>query len=586
MIVDVDALIRDLIAQRDIDARIAELKNLDAAAVDRVLVYAQNDDKDARKAAYFALQYCWSDAARELATAKLSDADADVRHMAAIVLDRNEGRAFLLKHYAALIDHPDAAIAGPAIERVEQHAPMLERMVDALAAGRLVDYLAPYLPRYYAPALLPAVRALVPVDDWEIARPAALALINLNDRSVATRKLLQAWLLDSRPQRREVAGEYFCWHGVTIDAPMLQAAEDQETDPHARANLQAARQVIRRRAERGGELGIGATPATALSRISYAGVENLLKRDPPDTAEAYARYCAIDAFEPAWVYQGRRARRQLIDSREQRYAVQAKLFGFACVVNADVQSDETPYSTSASTRLVTPVRDYPFEVKEKPSFGYRTQTGDRAFSKVVHVAEDVGWDQDQAAVVAVADGLIREVSCSGSWGHMLVIEHIVQRERLDIDARIWTRFVDSIEEPVLLADGGVRFCSLYAHLGPFIYVRPGERVTAGQKIAAIGRAHTWENGGYLAHLHFGLHLGPYRQRPRPDSRVDVTFQSKRYRGKVIEADYETTWIRIGRSNPREVEKHTGWLCGYISPWYWRAKSHGWFEPRRVFAALQ
>ena len=587
MTIDVDALIAELSAQQDVDARIDDIKTLGAAEIDELLGYADSTDKAARKAAFFALQYCWSDAACALACDKLRADDAEARFLAAIVLDRNEGRAFLLGQDAQLIDHENPAIAGAALERVEQHAPDLERMANALEAGRLVYYVVPYLPRYYAPALLPAVRPLARESDWDIARPALLGLVHLNDRCAATRRYLQSCLQDKAPEARETAGEYFCWHGVSADLPMLQVASERETDPHSSACLQAALQVIARRAELAVESGTGDTPATTLTRISYATILKLLDRklpdrDLPDVVEAYARYCAIEAFEPAWVYQGRRPRRQLIDRREQRYAVQARLFGFVHAANEKVVTDETSFEAAASTRLIPPVRDYPFTT-DKPFFGYRTQIGDRAFSKVVHIAEDVGWQQDQATVVAIADGRVRELSCTNSWGHMLVLEHCVQRDRLDIDPRIWARFVDTIEEPVLLPDGGVRFCSLYAHLGQFMYVRPGDRIAAGQKIGAIGRTHTWENDGYLAHLHFGLHLGPYRQRPRRDSRVDVIFQSKRYRGKVIAADYETTWLRIGRSNPREVSKSTGWSCGYISPWYWRAKSHGWLEPRRVLS---
>jgi hypothetical protein len=42
-------------------------------------------------------------------------------------------------------------------------------------------------------------------------------------------------------------------------------------------------------------------------------------------------------------------------------------------------------------------------------------------------------------------------------------------------------------------------------------VKAGERVTRGQRIGSIGAHRSEENGKYPAHLHFGLHKGPYLQ---------------------------------------------------------------------------
>src|SRR6185295_7943765 len=44
-------------------------------------------------------------------------------------------------------------------------------------------------------------------------------------------------------------------------------------------------------------------------------------------------------------------------------------------------------------------------------------------------------------------------------------------------------------------------------------VSVGERVTRGQLIGRIGADKSEENGRYPAHLHFGLHRGPYLQVP-------------------------------------------------------------------------
>jgi len=67
-------------------------------------------------------------------------------------------------------------------------------------------------------------------------------------------------------------------------------------------------------------------------------------------------------------------------------------------------------------------------------------------------------------------------------------------------------------------------------------VRPGEIVEAGQKLGAIGRCNSVDNGGYGAHLHFGIHKGPYA--------ID--------------------WR---------------WVCGYVDPLLFKNGEHGWLDPQ-------
>ena len=82
---------------------------------------------------------------------------------------------------------------------------------------------------------------------------------------------------------------------------------------------------------------------------------------------------------------------------------------------------------------------------------------------------------------------------------------------------------------------GEPFCSLYAHLSPFLCVEEGAPVEKGEKIGSLGRSYTFENGGYRAHLHFGIHRGPY-----------------------------------GNGN---------WVTGYLRPERFQKGDHGWVDPQ-------
>lgn len=62
-------------------------------------------------------------------------------------------------------------------------------------------------------------------------------------------------------------------------------------------------------------------------------------------------------------------------------------------------------------------------------------------------------------------------------------------------------------------------------------------VAGGQKIGALGRTYTWEGGGYVAHLHFGMYDDAYRQ--------------------------------------------GDWVTGYFDPVAFRAGDHQWLPPRSL-----
>jgi murein DD-endopeptidase MepM/ murein hydrolase activator NlpD len=131
-----------------------------------------------------------------------------------------------------------------------------------------------------------------------------------------------------------------------------------------------------------------------------------------------------------------------------------------------------------------------------------------------------------------------------------------------------------------MADGSFA-CSLYAHLSPFVHVKPGDRARKGQKIGSIGRSHTWENGGYRAHLHFGIHAGRYVPRYEVGRRIPLRRNGKDVHALVVRSDERrtTVWIEeTGGEHSFRNDAH--WICGYIDPARFRAGRHGWLDPQR------
>jgi len=183
----------------------------------------------------------------------------------------------------------------------------------------------------------------------------------------------------------------------------------------------------------------------------------------------------------------------------------------------------------------------------------------KGFMHLIHIGEDIAWYRDHRSVVAVGNGLVRQVRRDPTWGNIVVIEH--------------------------RSESGEKFSSLYAHLGSFVSVRPGAIVEKGRKIGVIGRSFTLDNGGYPAHLHFAIHMGDYSQIHKVGSIIDVKYRDIMYRGRVIRSDPVNTMAEIYTWNgPLVVNKTTSWVCGYISEHGWKEGKHNWVEPQGFIRA--
>jgi len=575
---EVDEIMTALMAQADIDANTARLKRLRSAAVPRLLRYLTVSEIH-RAYALYSLQHCWSPTALGPVSAMLLDSNLEIRRMAAVVVDLHEGREAVAGYCANHVGHPDPGVAAFCFEHAEFMYPDLERTRNALEIPHLRPRAAKYLARYYSQALLPGTRRLIAEDDPEIIRAGLVALIHQCDRSKETHQRALATLEHAHPACRDAAAEFLAWHGTPEDCPIVKSLATQETDLHARASMLDAINCIERRAGfTGAKTPAPRHPKPQMDSLgSYTEALRILDEDRSESAQEYAWnvYATAETHDPHLFFSNKSTAGEILTLRQARFALQARLFTMPWNAAGDSTEDVESPVPQLSTSFVVPTL-YTLAAP-KDSFGVRTEKSDRAFKQLVHVGEDVSWYLDHACVVAVADGVVRSVRCQSSWGCIIVIEHEIAPDAYTDPDGGAARFDDTIEESIYGPRGGLLMCSLYAHVGPFVRVRPGQAVTAGRKIATIGRTLTWENGGYPAHLHMGLHLGPFKQTPRRGTKVDINYKDSRYRGTVVRATSEGIEAHIRyRGNPRyPVTRSAGWECGYIARWYWDTRKHGW-----------
>jgi len=126
-----------------------------------------------------------------------------------------------------------------------------------------------------------------------------------------------------------------------------------------------------------------------------------------------------------------------------------------------------------------------------------------------HVGDDCGWFREGTSVFAIGNGIVRLIHHSPDWGFLIVVEH---------------KLID-----------GTYICSLYGHLSREIYVKEGDIVKRGDKIGTIGLSYSIENGGYGAHLHFGISKGPFfKSRYQNINNVAIIYNNKKREVKRYE----------------------------------------------------
>jgi len=164
----------------------------------------------------------------------------------------------------------------------------------------------------------------------------------------------------------------------------------------------------------------------------------------------------------------------------------------AFLFNPTLSGDESTFSVNELTSVIvqnrtSPVCIYPHQqYKMNPATIFNARTFGVRFDdeNPWHVGEDSGFFLEGLPIHAVADGIVTCVLYEQSWGFLVGMES---------------------ELPV---SGTVTI--IYAHLSQFIDVGVGQSVSVGDKIGDLGAAESLENGGYFAHVHWGVIRGAYR----------------------------------------------------------------------------
>ncbi|MEI8393470.1 MAG: peptidoglycan DD-metalloendopeptidase family protein [Rhodospirillaceae bacterium] len=557
----IDFLVGELLARRRIPENTDRLKELGAAAVPRLLHHLESTDRARKTIAFYGLQSCWSARAIAAVQPYLAESDPELRRMAAIVLVKGSGYQPLIEGCLPLLTDPRPDVCAFALEHVESESPDLNRARHLLARPATGSVLVPHLPRYHAAELIPDLLRLLDRGEADQLPFVLAALIHTNGDSAPVRGRVTALLDAADPEIRAMAAEYLTWHGTEADSPALNAALARESDPFAAAAHKTAIGLLAGRPPRLLALEPGRPVPAGERRAAFAHAVRALDTGTAETnadalAAAWSLYRHAESFEPHIAHRGTEPDPALAVERQARLALQARLFSIpGAVVPGTVRQGNG--ALPLADRFSAPHRG--FDPRSRSNFGHLVkETADEAFPGLVHVGADSSWHRPHAGIHAIAAGIVCSIACSATWGVVVVIEHQEQ--------------------------SGRKFCSIYAHLSPFVTVRVGDIVEAGQKIGAVGRACTWENGGYAAHLHFGLHDGGWRQKPHPGRVTDVRYRGEPYRGLVLRADDETIILRIATRHGREqVHKPNTWLVGYVSEQWFEAGDHGWLEPHGFLA---
>jgi murein DD-endopeptidase MepM/ murein hydrolase activator NlpD len=439
----------------------------------------------------------------------------------------------------------------------EGRSPGVANIRKILEEPKFRKFIPAYLPRYYSPELTPLTARLLEHKDAPLRRAAVISLLQQNAVAEKLRARIAGLLGDASADVREVAGEYLLWHGTKAELAALKAATAKERDAHALASMRAATRLIDAREKR---------PAAAAPRkagkkpppqpATYVDAWLLLRTNPTAAIrrQALEAYRSREKFEPQLRYTGKSVEGKRARERNARLLLAAEIFGFRG--DSRMKDAFRPKGVPAAKSFMPPVRDF-FNPKRK-SFGLHTGKDGKVFGNSVHVGDDMAWQADQRTVVAIADGCVRRVSHVQSWGYIVIVEH-------------------------KLPDGKF-VCSLYAHLAPSICVKPGDIVKKGAKIGSVGRSHTWENGGYWSHLHFGIHEGPYLSSHPVGRKLSYTLSNGvEVEGKITKRGDPFATVKVlhkGKSVSFDVKQEADWICGYINIDYWKAGQHGWLTPQK------
>jgi HEAT repeat protein len=426
----VTSMVADIVRGEKTEEHTKRFAVMKCAATPKLLEILKNPNPKFRLTALFALQYGWAPQALEPVTKALEDADPDVQRTAFRVLSHNLPEEKLAKLVGPLADDEDLATAALVFEVADKNNPdlSLKRIKRLLHDPANRAAVLTRISHYRTAELTNDTLAFLDSPDANQRRGGVVGLISQLANGEAVRQRMQKLLSDKDPDIREIAAEYFTWLGQRDDLPALKSTLSSETDAYTRAALDAAVKTTELRAA--------------------AWTKN------PALASQVEALRSADVMEPTFVYNvGEHARKDEFRARD--FKMQEILS--APAGNLELSREflrESAYP--AATVWVPPIRDY-YDASRK-SFGYCVTKDFTAFVGSVHIGDDCGWRKELRSVCATAPGIVRSAAHVYSWGFIVTIEHKLPN--------------------------GEPYCSLYAHLSPFLHVKPGDVVAAGQKIAS------------------------------------------------------------------------------------------------------
>ncbi len=143
--------------------------------------------------------------------------------------------------------------------------------------------------------------------------------------------------------------------------------------------------------------------------------------------------------------------------------------------------------------FIYPHQQYVWKLKNSPKRGYfGSKTG-----RIYHIGIDSGWLLEGLPVHSICDGIVKMISHNLSWGNIVVVESVVSS-------------ADTI-------------CAIYGHLSPYNNLNVGDTVYMGDRIGQIGNSVTYDNGGYWAHVHFGIEKRSFSNADISGYDIDTVF---------------------------------------------------------------
>jgi murein DD-endopeptidase MepM/ murein hydrolase activator NlpD len=419
-----------------------------------------------RYMALYLLQFVWSPDAISPMTALLkSDSSQEARLLAFSALDKN-AKESLSAIMPSLANDQNPEIAGIALEQLEMQKPDLARIISAIARPDMWKSLELHLPRYYTGELTSKTLAMLKTGKTTNEKATAIAsLISQNANTEEIRKYVSGLMKSYDPAIRELSAEYLSWHGTETELPALDESIKNEQDIYALASMKAAQDSIKRRSS--------IKTTTDGQSVSV----------PPNFKDAFDFLKKSETLEPLFV-KGKKEDESFNEQRAERM----KLTRLAFVIPAlsgDGKTQNAGEKAAVADSLVPPVRSYLDQTRK--AFGVKIGKSSADAGEIVRVCDIAGMRKTYLTVVSIGNGVVKSAEYNRNWGFAVIIEHT--------------------------GTDGRRFCSLYTHLSPFIHVKKDDTVSAGEKIGSIGRHFTWENGGFGAHLQFGLYNDAFDSSP-------------------------------------------------------------------------